>query len=90
VDFEPLMPGLDTLVATGDRAAELALRFKYGGLAADSIEVVPSLERALDRGLELTPPGAELVLLPTYTAMLALRKIVAERGFVRPYWERAA
>ena len=90
VDFEPLIPGLQMLVATGDRAAELALRFKYGGLAGDAIEVIPSLERALDRGLELTPAGGELVLLPTYTAMLALRKIVAERGFVRPYWERAA
>jgi UDP-N-acetylmuramyl tripeptide synthase len=90
VDFEPLLAGLDRLVATGDRAAELALRFKYAGMAPDAIEVIPSLERALDRGLELTPSGAELVVLPTYTAMLALRKIVAERGFVRPYWERAA
>ena len=90
VDFEPLIAGLGRLVATGDRAAELALRFKYGGMDADAIEVIPSLERALDRGLELTPPGDELVLLPTYTAMLALRKIVVARGFVRPYWERAA
>ena len=90
VDFEPLIGGLGRLIATGDRAAELALRFKYGGLDAAAIEVIPSLERALDRGLELTPAGGELVLLPTYTAMLALRKIVAERGFVRPYWERAA
>ena len=90
VDFEPLIPTLRRLVATGDRAAELALRFKYGGLDPDAIEVVPSLERALDRGLELKQAGGELVVLPTYTAMLALRKIVAERGFVRPYWERAA
>jgi hypothetical protein len=30
------------------------------------------------------------VVLPTYTAMLALRKVVGERGFVRPYWEQAA
>jgi UDP-N-acetylmuramyl tripeptide synthase len=90
VDFEPLLGGLQRLIATGDRAAELALRFKYGGLDADAIEVIPSLERALDRGLELTAAGDELVVLPTYTAMLALRKIVAERGFVRPYWERAA
>jgi lipid II isoglutaminyl synthase (glutamine-hydrolysing) len=90
VDFEPLLPGLERLVATGERAAELALRFKYGGLDASAIEVVPSLERALDRGLELTPAGGELVLLPTYTSMLALRKIVTERGFVQPYWERAA
>ena len=90
VDFEPLLPRLERLVATGDRAAELALRFKYAGLDPGSIEVLPALERALDRGLELTPAGGELVLLPTYTAMLALRKIVARRGFVRPYWERAA
>jgi lipid II isoglutaminyl synthase (glutamine-hydrolysing) len=90
VDFEPLLGGLERLVATGDRAAELALRFKYGGLPTDAIEVVPSLERALDRGLELVRPGGELVVLPTYTAMLALRKIVADRGFVRPYWEEAA
>jgi lipid II isoglutaminyl synthase (glutamine-hydrolysing) len=90
VDFEPLIGDLTRLVATGDRAAELALRFKYGGLDASAIDVLPSLESALDRGLELTPPGGELVVLPTYTAMLALRRIVGERGFVRPYWERAA
>ncbi len=90
VDFEPLIPGLERLVVTGDRAAELALRFKYGGLDPEEIDLLPSLERALDRGLELTPAGGELILLPTYTAMLALRQIVAERGFVRPYWDRAA
>ncbi len=90
VDFEPLIADLTRLVATGDRAAELALRFKYGGLDTGAIDVVPSLESALDRGLELTPSGGELVVLPTYTAMLALRQIVSQRGFVRPYWERAA
>jgi len=89
VDFEPLLPTLDRLVATGDRAAELALRFKYGGLDETAIEVVPELETALDRGLELTPPGGQLVALPTYTAMLALREVVARRGHVRPYWQPA-
>jgi UDP-N-acetylmuramyl tripeptide synthase len=90
VDFEPLIEGLGGLVASGDRAAELALRFKYGGLEADAIETVPDLSAALDRGLERTPPGGELVVLPTYTAMLALRKIVAGRGYVKNYWEEAA
>jgi lipid II isoglutaminyl synthase (glutamine-hydrolysing) len=90
VDFEPLFAGLDRLIATGGRAEELALRAKYGGLAADRIEVVGELDRALDRGLELTPAGGELVLLPTYTAMLALRNIAGERGLVRPYWEETA
>ena len=74
-------PG-ERLIASGDRAAELALRCVYGGLAEDALEVEPDLGSALDRGLELTPPGGELVVLPTYTAMLALRAIVAERGLV--------
>ena len=90
VDFEPLLDGLDRLVATGSRAAELALRFAYGGLDRDRIEVVPSLDTALDRGLELTRAGDELTVLPTYTAMLALRRTIAARGHVTNYWERAA
>jgi UDP-N-acetylmuramyl tripeptide synthase len=90
VDFEPLLAGLDRLVATGTRAAELALRFAYGGMPRERIEVVPSLERAIDRGLELTPAGGELTVLPTYTAMLAMRKIVAARGHISNYWENAA
>jgi UDP-N-acetylmuramyl tripeptide synthase len=90
VDFEPLLAGLERVVATGSRAAELALRFAYGGLARDRIDVIPRLETALDRGLELTPPGGELTLLPTYTAMLALRRVVAGRGHVKDYWEPAA
>jgi len=85
-----LAGSLDRLIASGDRAAELALRFKYGGLAESAIEVVPDLANALDRGLELTGPGGELVCLPTYTAMLGLQEIVTERGYARPYWERAA
>jgi UDP-N-acetylmuramyl tripeptide synthase len=90
VDFEPLLDGLERLIATGERAAELALRFKYAGMPPEAIEVVPSLGEALDRGLELTPRGGELTALPTYTAMLALRALVAKRGFTRPYWEEAA
>ncbi len=90
VDFEPLLGGLERLIASGERAAELALRFKYAGLPDEAIEVVTSLEEALDRGLELTPPGDELVVLPTYTAMLGLRDLVGRRGFVKPYWEAAA
>ena len=74
-------------MATGERAAELGLRLLYGGLPHERLEVVPSLERALDRGIELTEAGDELVVLPTYTAMLALRGVLTGRGLVRPYWE---
>jgi UDP-N-acetylmuramyl tripeptide synthase len=90
VDFEPLAARLERLVVSGERAAELALRFSYGGLDESRIEIVPELDRALDRGLELTQPGGELVFLPTYTAMLGLQRVIADRGYARPYWERVA
>jgi UDP-N-acetylmuramyl tripeptide synthase len=90
VDWEPLLAGLEHVVVTGERAAEMALRCKYGGFPEEEIEVVPKLELALDRGLALTPAGSDLVLLPTYTAMLALQGILSDRGLARPYWERAA
>jgi UDP-N-acetylmuramyl tripeptide synthase len=89
VDYEPLIEGLGRLIATGARAHEVALRFQYGGLDRGRIDVVPELEPALDRALALTPPGGEVPVLPTYTAMLALRRIAAGRGLVRPYWEAA-
>ena len=90
VDFEGLLPELRTLVTTGGRAAELALRFRYGGLDEDAIELEPDLGDALDRGLELTPDGGELVILPTYTAMLGLQRLLASRGLAKPYWEHSA
>ena len=87
VDFEPLLEHAGLVIATGDRAAEVGLRMTYGGLPAERLEVIPSLEQALDRGLGLVEAGTELVILPTYTAMLELRGVLAERGAVRPYWE---
>ena len=90
VDFEPFADGCERIVVTGTRAAEMALRFAYGGFDRERIDVVPNLEQALDRALGLTPPGGELVVLPTYTAMLALRRVVARRGHTRNYWESAA
>ncbi len=90
VDFELLLEGLDTVVATGERAAELALRFKYGGFEESRIIVEPSIGAAIDRGLALTRAAGELVVLPTYTAMLALQRLVADRGLAKRYWERAA
>jgi UDP-N-acetylmuramyl tripeptide synthase len=89
VDLEPLLASADRLLVSGDRAAELGLRCLYGGFPEDGLELVPDLERALDRGLELTPAGGELVVLPTYTAMLRLQRIVTDRGLAQPYWERS-
>jgi UDP-N-acetylmuramyl tripeptide synthase len=80
-DVEVLAPRVRRVTCSGTRAAELALRFKYAGVPADRIAVQPALERALD---EAAAAGeGRLVALPTYTAMLELRALLARRGMTR-------
>jgi UDP-N-acetylmuramyl tripeptide synthase len=86
-DFEVLAPHVRRVVCTGTRAPELALRLKYAGLPREAIDVVGPLAQALDRSL--ASDGAALYALPTYTALLELRELLAERGHARPYWEAA-
>ncbi len=79
-DFEDLAPRVRRAVCAGSRAPEMALRLKYAGVPEDRLEVEASLPRALDRALALSPAPTRLFALPTYTAMLALRAELVERG----------
>ncbi len=88
-DFELLAGQVRTLTCSGTRAAELALRFKYAGVPAAAITVIPELGPALDAALATATDG-RLFAIPTYTAMLALRQELVERGHVGRYWEAAA
>jgi len=85
-DFETLAPHATRIVCSGTRAEELALRLKYAGVAAERLEVVPALERGLDRALE-AGTGRPLYALPTYTALLQLRDVLTARGLAPPFWE---
>jgi UDP-N-acetylmuramyl tripeptide synthase len=85
-DFEVLAPGVRRVVCTGTRAPELALRLKYAGLSPDRMEVIGPLGRALDHSLS-GDGDAPLYALPTYTALLELRDLLAARGHARRYWE---
>jgi UDP-N-acetylmuramyl tripeptide synthase len=88
-DFELLAGHVRSVTCAGTRAAELALRFKYAGVPADRLEVVPELPRALDTALERAGSG-RVFALPTYTALLELREELADRGHVERYWAGGA
>jgi UDP-N-acetylmuramyl tripeptide synthase len=77
-DFEAIAQRVRRVTCSGTRAAELALRLKYAGVAPARLHVVPDLERGLDAAL--ADGAGRLVALPTYTAMLALRELLVERG----------
>jgi lipid II isoglutaminyl synthase (glutamine-hydrolysing) len=87
-DFENLIPSVTRVVCSGTRAPELALRLKYAGLPPERLEVIGPVERALDHSLA-ADGGRPLYALPTYTALLELRDLLAARGHTRPYWEAA-
>jgi UDP-N-acetylmuramyl tripeptide synthase len=85
-DFELLAARVARVTCAGTRAAELALRLKYAGVAVDRLHVVPALPTALDEALANAGSG-RLFALPTYTALLELRDELAGRGFVGQFWE---
>jgi len=87
-DYELAKPSAACVLAAGSRAEDLALRLKYAGFGAD-VPVERDAAAAVRRALEATPPGQTLHILPTYTAMLEVRELLAKRSGARPYWEDA-
>jgi UDP-N-acetylmuramyl tripeptide synthase len=77
-DFELLAGRLARVTCSGTRAAEMALRLKYAGVPEDRLVVEPSLPAALDAAT--AGGGGRLVAIPTYTAMLELRRELVARG----------
>jgi len=87
VDFELLARRCRAAVVTGIRAHDMLLRLKYAGLPSQALNLEPDEARAIRRGVDLLAPGEPLYVLPTYTAMLRIRDLLARRGYVRAFWE---
>ena len=85
VDFERLKEKARALIPAGNRAHDLAVRFKYAGVDAAKPETDPG--KALDALVKATLEGETAHLLCTYTAMLDLRAELVRRGWAKPYWE---
>jgi UDP-N-acetylmuramyl tripeptide synthase len=77
-DFELLAGRVRRATCSGTRAEEMALRLKYAGVDA-RIDVDRNLGRSLDAAVA-EGDGRPLFALPTYTALLDLRDLLAERG----------
>jgi UDP-N-acetylmuramyl tripeptide synthase len=90
-DIEQLRGRVASVVFAGTRAGDIALRFKYGEVAATSNSptwhVIDDTASAFREALDLTPPGERLFIIPTYTALLDVRDLLTRLGYARPYWE---
>jgi UDP-N-acetylmuramyl tripeptide synthase len=83
-DFELLAEGVRRVTCSGTRAPEMALRLKYAGWPQERIEVLEGIAPSIHAAVA----GAEgrLFALPTYTALLELRKLLSDRGLAPEFW----
>jgi len=79
-DFEQLAGRVRHATCSGTRAEEMALRLKYAGIETQ-LHVERDLEASLDHAVAAgRDGGGALYALPTYTALLELRDLLARRG----------
>jgi UDP-N-acetylmuramyl tripeptide synthase len=84
-DFELLADSVRRVTCAGTRAPEMALRMKYAGWPEDRIAVEPDIAISLDAAVASSP--GRIFALPTYTALLELRKLLADRGLAKEFWQ---
>ncbi|MDP3733187.1 MAG: MurT ligase domain-containing protein [Candidatus Daviesbacteria bacterium] len=74
-----------SIFCSGTRAYDLAVRLKYAGFDPRQIIIEPDLKKALKEAR--TGLKGKLFILPTYTAMLELQRILTKQGLKNHYWE---
>ena len=84
-DFEVLAGRVRRVTCSGTRAEEMALRLKYAGIDAD-LHVDRDLGDSLDAAVA-NAAGEHVYALPTYTALLDLRDLLADRGLAKRWSE---
>ena len=80
-DFEVLAGRVRRVTCSGTRAEEMALRLKYAGIDAE-LTVDRDLGSSLDAAVA-NAAGEHVYALPTYTALLELRDLLADRGLAK-------
>ena len=75
---------IPSIVVSGDRAADMRLRLKYAGLDDEKILVIQEPSEVVRY---LSGEHLPVYILPTYTAMLDLRKEVVRCCGGTEFWE---
>jgi len=74
VDFENFITQFKNITVSGDRVFDMGLRLKYAGFR--NFQTEEDLTKAVNVALEKTAKNEILYILPTYSAMLEVRKIL--------------
>lgn len=86
VDIEEIDEFAKSIVCSGTRAHDMALRIKYAGYDFNRIDIVNKIMPAFLRAAYRIDNNDTLYVLATYTAMLELRKHLTSCGSVPAFW----
>lgn len=75
-DFELLKDFQNNIVVSGIRAYDMAVRMKYAGFDESKIEVKKDIKEAFYYALDGIQQGEQLLIMPTYTALLEMQKFI--------------
>ncbi|NLX63446.1 MAG: Mur ligase family protein [Clostridiaceae bacterium] len=90
VDFEILSSMQNKIrkfFVSGIRAEDMAVRLKYAGIPTDSIFIRHGEAQLIDSMMEASKENDTVYILPTYTAMLDIRKELKKRFNLKEFWE---
>ena len=86
-DFERLHDvgdHLNSVIVTGIRADEMAMRFKYAGIPQDKIRIIKDYEEVLKTVIAEKVPT---FIMPTYTCMLGIREVFSKVYNFKEFWK---
>ena len=87
VDFERLTAmgeQIASIDVSGRRAEDMAMRFKYAGFPTERLRVNKDYRSLIENAVAL---GKPVYVMPTYTAMLALRSTISKAYGYKEFWE---
>lgn len=74
-DFEYLRDAKNSIVVSGYRAKDMAVRLKYAGVDTSKIVVIPKIRHAIEHLLNSLDINEKITILPTYTALLKMQTL---------------
>lgn len=80
IDFESFSKNFRSIIVTGDRTYDIALRLKYASFK--NVIAEKELKKSLALSIRKTNQNETLYILPTYSAMLEIRKLLTGKGIL--------
>jgi lipid II isoglutaminyl synthase (glutamine-hydrolysing) len=76
----------NTIICSGTRAHDIALRLFYAGIERDKIQIKPDIEKCLEKTTQMTHSKV-VPIFATYTGMLQIQKYVEKSSVKKNYLE---